>query len=109
MKSLEEINEIFTHFENSSDQFYEIQKGTNWTIAAFRPFERKNKTVYSFRLYGEITDSKFVEYNNKQQWCGGVDYYLDIKINKLERFEYEHKLHDVIRKKINVSELLQKI
>ena len=109
MKSKEEIENIFSCFENCKDNSCDILKGDNWTITLFKPFEINEKKVFSFRLYGEVSGSKIKSYNNKQQWCGGADYEFDSIKNNLERSEYEHQLHPSITKEINVIELLKKI
>ncbi len=109
MKSIENLKTIFDFFNQNEKSFVEIDKGINWNIIAYRPFERDKKTIYSFRLYGEIDGSVFKDYNNKPQWCAGVDYTFDLNTNKLERKEYEHKLHEAISKKINVKKTLNKI
>lgn len=87
----------------------EFSTGENWKISIFQPFDRNGIRTFSFRLYGEISGSMYKEYNDNLQWCGGVDYLLDLKSNKLDRSEYDHKLHDVITKQINVPALLEKI
>lgn len=109
MKSIEELQEIFSIFDGSKERFLEILKGPNWKISVFKPFERNGIAIFSFRLYGEISGSKFAKYNESFQWCGGVDYLYNLTTKELERKEYEQNLHDMIERKINVNDLLKEI
>lgn len=109
MKSIKDLQDLFTFFDTSSAQFYDVLSGSNWSVKAFRPFKKDNNVIYAFRLYGEVSGSIFIEYNSGEQWCGGVDYQLHLETNELARFEYVHKLHNVIQKEIDVTLLLKKI
>ena len=109
MKSIEELEQIFSVIKTENTQNYDFSSGKDWKIVFFRPFERNNHRIYSFRLYGRITESKFKKYNEELQWCGGIDYEYDLKTTKLNRSSYTRKLHDIITLQINPIEILEKI
>jgi hypothetical protein len=109
MKSIEEIEHIFSVFKEGNKRMIDISQGENWKITVFRPFDRNGTRIYSFRLYGEISGSKFEDYNDKPQWCGGVDYLLNLETKELVRSDYEHKLNDIILKHVDVNNLLKKV
>lgn len=109
MKTYVDLQTIFSCFNGNSEKSVGYLFGENWEIAIFKPFERKGKVIYSFRLYGEVDGSIFASYNSRKQWCGGVDYSLDINNGKVIRKVYLNKLNSVIDIKINVLVLLDSI
>jgi hypothetical protein len=105
MKSIQELKTIHDSFLKHQKLSHQIDKGSNWDITFFNPFERNGEKIYSFRLYGETNGSKHAQYH----LCGSVEYSVNLKTKELKRKELEHKLHPVITKRINVAALLKTI
>ena len=109
MKTIEELIILFNFFNHSKDRFKTIDKCTNWEIVIFRPFERDDKIIHSFRLYGKVSGSRFKEYNDNLQWYAAVDYSFDLKDGKLYRKAYENELPSFIIKDLKYLEILEAI
>jgi hypothetical protein len=106
MKQYSELEIIFSNLIKNKSQSEEIEKNENWSISIFRPFERDNIITYHFRLYCKVTNSKFLNYNNKLQYCGDVYYSYNSKTKDVTRNEKVNLLHPIIKTEVNILQIL---
>ena len=109
MKTIDEIKTIFEVFNIDNNNFHILETDVDYEIRMFKPFERNNEKVFSFRVYGKVEGSKLQSYNSQLQWFGGVDYLYNYEEKKMVRKEYVHDLHKIIKRITNTEPLLRKL
>lgn len=109
MKTIDEIKTIFKVFDVDKNNSHILEADVNYKIRIFKPFERNNETIFSFRVYGKVEGSKIQSYNSQLQWFGGVDYLYNNEEKKMVRKEYVHDLHKIIKRITNTESLLRKL
>jgi hypothetical protein len=107
MKTIYELNEIFSNFEGNIKKYLQ---GSNWLIKIFRPYSlNKEIRQYHFRLYGEMSGSLFEGYNDNLQLCADVYYKYNINSNVLTREIKIRDLPDKIQCHIDIQALINRI
>jgi hypothetical protein len=109
MKTIDEIKTIFKVFDVDKNNSHILEADVNYKIIIFKPFERNNETIFSFRVYGKVEGSKIQSYNSQLQWFGGVDYLYNNEEKKMVRKDYVHDLHKIIKRITNTESLLRKL
>jgi hypothetical protein len=107
MKTKIELETIFSDIQSNSKSY---SKGLNWEVAIFKPFVNdKNVIRYNFRLYGKMSNSRFVQFNENLQYCADVYYYFDNITNMLTRELNIKHLDPIILCHIDIEEIVKAI
>ena len=110
MKKIEQIQEIFKIFDDTSTKRSVMyKKEEDWEILLFRPYVKDNIYHYTFRIYGKVSGSIFPNYNNNLQWYGAVYYNYNTITNELTRHAYENILHEAITLHIDLNKLAMEL
>jgi hypothetical protein len=106
MKKIEQIQEIFKIFNNTStERSVVFKKGEDWEILLFKPYIKDTIYYYTFRIYGKVSSSIFPKYNDNLQYYGAVNYDFNSITNELTRHVYKNILHEAITLHIDSNKL----